>query len=182
MTDDGTTSEKKKSETTSDSHKSELTSTQFSQLVRDHQNAYIRVADNKASILLSGLIAYLGLSLSAIGANVGSEGSIFLIIAAGSILSSLVAIYFAASAVYPNTPTTPQGLIMWESIIEKGEQGYRESIQGNSSEELLEELIDENYQLAKVNDTKYRQVRCALLATIPTVASGILAMMFLVIS
>lgn len=181
MTEETTTTDERESTDKSDSKKIELTSTQFSQLVRDHQNGYIRVADNKASILLSGLVAYLGLTLSAIGANFGSEGIIFLVIAGGSILSALVAIYFAASAVYPNTPTTTQGLMMWESILEKSEEGYREAIQEKSSEELLDELIDENYQLASVNDTKYEQVRCALLATFPTVSLGILAMIILVI-
>lgn len=159
--------------------KPELTATQFSQLVRDHQNAYIRVADNKASILLSGLIAYLGLSLSVIGASLETEGDLFIGSASLSVLSALIAIYFAASAVYPNTPETPQGLIMWESIIQKGEQGYRETIQAKSSEELLNELIDENYQLAVVNNTKYQQVRLALLATIPTIGFGITTMMLL---
>lgn len=179
MADESTEKVGEKATSLDESDNVELTSAQFSKLVRDHQNAYIRVADHKASILLSGLVAYLGLSLSAIGASFGSEGTPFLAIAGVSILSALVAIYFAMSAVYPNTPPTPQGLIMWESIVEKGEQGYRETIQAKSSEELVNELIDENYQLATVNKTKYQQVRLALLATIPTVGFGVLAMVLL---
>lgn len=178
MTDEDTKGAK---EETTDQHKTELTAVQFSQLVRDHQNEYIRVADNKASILLSGLVAYLGLSLNAIGSNLGEEGAFFLWIAGGSVLSALVAIYFAASAVYPNTPQTPQGLVMWESIVEKSEQGYRETIHTKDPDQLLDELIDENYQLATVNDTKYKQVRRALQATIPTVGFGILAMVLLAV-
>ncbi|GGN17940.1 Pycsar system effector family protein [Halarchaeum nitratireducens] len=159
---------------------SDLTAAEFSQLVRDHQNTYIRVADQKASILLSGLVAYLGLSLSVIGTNMGQKGILFLIFAGGSVLSALVAIYFAASAVYPNTPSTPQGLVMWESIVEKGEERYRDTIRSKTSEELLDELIDENYQLAAVNNTKYQQVRLALLSTIPTVICGIITMLLLI--
>ena len=180
MTNKKTTNTEKETTDQHASNEADLTTEQFSQLVRDHQNAYIRVADNKASILLSGLIAYLGLSLSVIGRNFASEGLVFLAIASASVVSALVGIYFAASAVYPNTPETPQGLIMWESILKKGESGYRKTIREKSSEELLDELIDENYQLAQVNDTKYKQVRKALLATFPTVAFGILTIVLLV--
>lgn len=157
----------------------ELTAAEFSELVRVHQNSYIRVADNKASILLSGLIAYLGLSLSVIASNIESEGTIFIVAAGFSVLSALFSIYYAASAVYPNTPETPQGLIMWESIVEKSEEEYRETIRSKTSEELLEEIIDENYQLARVNDKKYEYVRRALLTAIPTVGFGLLALMLL---
>ena len=160
----------------------ELTAATFSQLVRDHQNAYIRVADNKASILLSGLVAYLGISLGVIGTNLRTEGTLFLIVAAASVLSTIIAIYYAASAVYPNTPPTPQGLFMWESIVEESEKEYRKTIRLKSSDELLKELIDENYQLAKVNDAKYQQIQRALQATIPTVTFGILMMILLVSS
>ncbi|WP_181691546.1 Pycsar system effector family protein [Natronomonas sp. LN261] len=184
MTDEET-ADAEKTTTGTDAHKgneADITAVQFSQLVRDHQNSYIRVADNKASILLSGLVAYLGLSLSVIGTNFGCEGVLFLGAAGVSVSSAVIGIYFAASAVYPSTPSTPQGLIMWESIVKKGEKGYRETIRSKSSDELLNELIDENYKLATVNNTKYQQVRRALQATIPTVGFGIIAMILLVIS
>lgn len=181
MSDETTT----ESPTLSDKNQSNaaeaFTATTFSQLVRDHQNAYIRVADNKASILLSGLIAYLGLSLSVIGANIGTEGAFFPVFASISVFSSIIGIYYAASAVYPDTPSTQQGLIMWESIIEKSEEEYRRAIRSQNSGELLDELIDENYQLAKVNDIKYQQVRRTLQATVPTIVFGILAMLSLVL-
>lgn len=182
MTDETTSEAGKETTDMPENNKAEFSAVEFSQLVRNHQNDYIRVADNKASILLSGLIAYFGLSLHVIGANLESEGRIFVVLASMSVFSALVGIYFAASAVYPNTPATPQGLIMWESVVKKGEQGYRETIRGKSSEELLDELIDENYQLAAVNHTKYQQVRRALQATIPTVGFGIMTMVLLAMS
>lgn len=181
MTDETTSNAETESTSIQESAPVELTASEFSELVRDHQNSYIRVADNKASILLSGLIAYLGLSLGVIASNFESEGTIFLLVAGLSVLSALISIYFAASAVYPNTPETPQGLIMWESILEKSEQDYRRTIHSKSSEDFLNELIDENYQLAAVNDEKYKYVRRALLATIPTISFGILAMMMLAV-
>lgn len=182
MSDEATTESSTVEDEQQNDATEEFTAITFSQLVRDHQNAYIRVADNKASILLSGLVAYLGLSLSVIGTNLRAEGMFFHIVAAISVMSAIVGIYYAASAVYPNTPSTPQGLIMWESIIEKSEERYRKTIKSKNSDELLDELIDENYQLAKVNSTKYQQVRHALQATIPTVVFGILAMVLLVSS
>lgn len=179
MSDESTNESSKTCDSQRKGTAEEPTAITFSKLVRNHQNAYIRVADNKASILLSGLVAYLGLSSSVIGANFRSEGWVFLIVGGISVLSAVVGIYYAAKAVYPNTPPTPQGLIMWESIVEKGEKGYREEIRSKSSDELLNELIDENYQLAKVNNSKYKLVRRALQATIPTVACGVIAMILL---
>lgn len=179
MTDERTSNAETQSTSKQESDTMDLTIAEFSELVRNHQNSYIRVADNKASILLSGLIAYVGLSLSVMASNLETEGTAFLLVAALSVLSALASIYFAASAVYPSTPETPQGLIMWESILENSEEEYRQIIRSKSSDQLLDELIDENYQLAAVNDEKYRYVRLALLSTIPTVGFGILAMVLL---
>jgi hypothetical protein len=156
-----------------------LSGVEFSKLVREHQNEYIRVADNKASILLSGLVAYLGLSLTAIGSNYSSEGDLFLLAGSLSVISAIFSIYYAASAVYPHTPETPQGLVMWESITSDTRESYRKTIRSKDSEDLFNELIDENYKLAQVNDRKYQRVRRALLSAVPTVGFGILAMVLL---
>jgi len=181
MTDESTESAEDHRTDNDEQKGTDLTITEFSKLVRDHQNAYIRVADSKSSILLSGLVAYFGLSLSVIGTNLGNGGVPFLIAVGISVFSALVGIYFAARAVYPSTPATTQGLVMWESIVEQSKDDYRKKMESKTSDELLEELIDENYQLAKVNDKKYRQVRLALLAAVPTVLFGIFAMLVLIV-
>jgi hypothetical protein len=163
-----------------DNSSGELSVKEFSQLVRDHQNIYINVADNKASILLSGLVAYFGLSLGVISSNFSTQGQPFIVFSALSMFSAVVGIYYAASAVYPSTPETPQGLIMWESITSNTNDNYRRMIKNKSSDELLNELIDENYKLAQVNNNKYYRVRRALQATAPAVAFGIGAIVLLV--
>lgn len=168
------------SEVCDDEAQEDLSAKEFSELVREHQNTYIKVADNKASILLSGLVAYFGLSLSVLGSNFLTQGQPFIIFASLSILSAIIGIYYAAFAVYPNTPETPQGLIMWESITSNSIEEYREIVKSKSSEELLSELIDENYELAGVNDRKYYKVRRAIQVTAFTIFFGVIAMVLLI--
>lgn len=158
----------------------DLSSKEFALIVRGHLNSYIKLADSKASILLSGLVAYLGLALGVIGANFNGSGLTFKISAVLTVFSGAIAAYYAASAVYPNTPETPQGLVLWESIVNNSIDEYRSKIKDKDSEELLDELIDENYKLAEVSDTKYDTVRKALWAVGATVLTGIATIVILV--
>jgi len=85
------------------------------------------------------------------------------------------AAFFAAKAVYPNTPETDQGLILWTSIVDKGRDKYLKEIQAKSDEELLEEVIDENHKLAEVTDGKYSDVRWTLRLTGVTIILSIIS-------
>lgn len=143
---------------------------EFALLVNEHINSYIRLADNKASILLSALVAYLGISLGVLGSLWSGGGTFFQISSSLTVLTALLAVYYSASAVYPKTPETPQGLILWDSIAKRTREEYLGEIKNRSDEQLLEELIDENYMLAKVSVEKYSQVRSALICTGVTVA------------
>lgn len=146
---------------------------EFAKLVHGHLNKYISLADNKASILLSALVAYLGISLSVIGSSWADLTGEFKILSGLTVITALAAVYFSAKAVYPNTPETPQGLILWDSITAKDREEYQSEIMEKPEKRLLEELIDENYKLAEVSVKKYTRVRRALLFTGATVALAI---------
>lgn len=90
-------------------------------------------------------------------------------------LLGLAGIGFAGLIVYPRTPETPQGLMLWDSIVEMNNQSYHDSVQELDDNEVLKELIDENYQLAKVASKKYRNLRYGLIAIGIMVALSILA-------
>lgn len=164
-----------------DDNDHKISRNQFALLVHDHINKYIKLADNKASILLSGLVAYLGISLSVIGSNWFKMGVPFKFWSFFTVSTAMIAVYYAASAVYPNTPETPQGLILWDSIVKRSQERYRDVMMNKPEEKLLEELIDENYKLAQVSVGKYVQVQNALVWTGLTVACALVTLLWFII-
>lgn len=150
-----------------------LSKAEFAKLTHGHLNDYIKLADRKASLLLSAHIAYLGLVTTVISSNFQSSPWIFKVSSSVTVLFAALATVFATKAVYPNTPETPQGLILWESIVQSTSDEFRDNIRGKDDDELLTELIDENYALAEVADGKYDDVRKALWCTGVTVISTI---------
>jgi len=155
---------------------------EFVLTVQEHLNQYIELADRKASILLSALIAYLGISFGVISSTWIGSGLIYKIASVVTVGTALFAVTFAAGAVYPNTPKTPQGLILWDSIADWTREQYMDEIFSKSEEDLLEELIDENYQLAEVNVKKYSRVKYAILCTGITVFFGLLTISVFIIN
>lgn len=147
----------------------------FSLMVHDHLNEYISLADKKASVLLSAQLAFIGLSANVLNNIWGEAGSPFKILSLLAILFVAGAAFFAAKAVYPNTPETAQGLVLWASIVKKGEGNYLREVKEKSDEELLEEVIEENYKLAEVADRKYNDVRWTLWFTAATIVITIVS-------
>ncbi|MDT3437954.1 Pycsar system effector family protein [Haloarcula sp. 1CSR25-25] len=148
---------------------------QFVEKTHEHLNEYINLADRKASVLLTALLAYLALYAN-VAAPVWSTSSIcFKLLTALVGVAGLFGIGFAGWTVYPRTPETPQGLMLWDSITDMSNDSYRESLQDLDANGVVEELIDENYQLAKVASKKYQYLRFALIATGVMVILSILA-------
>ncbi len=153
----------------------EIAHEEFVMLTHDHLNKYIKLANQKASILLTAQLAFLGLvggSLTKIWQQT-SQGTKFIIIL--TVISTVLATFFAARTIYPNTPKTKQGLILWDSIVDKGKNRYREAVEESSREDLHKELLDENFQLSKVAKSKYTQLRRSILATGGMVIGAILS-------
>lgn len=156
-----------------------IESAEFAQLVYNHQNKYIDLADRKASLLLSAHIAYLGLFANMMSRVWETTTVIVKVSSVVTSVSIILVIVCATKAVYPNTPETPQGLILWESITDNSIEEYREKVMDRSNEELEEELVDESYKLAEVASSKYPSVRNAMRFTgivfFLSIATGILA-------
>lgn len=142
-----------------------LRHTEFAKIVREHHNEYIKLADKKASVLLSAQLTYLALFANLVGNSWSSGAGVFKLMSGLTIGLIIIAIFFATRAVYPNEPETDQGLILWKSIISRPSTEYQESVRNKTQQELFNELVDENYQLAQVTDEKYSNIRKTMWVT-----------------
>lgn len=141
----------------------EISLHEFIRISYEHQNTYIKLADQKASLILTAHVAYLGLFLNFAG-NLWPKASVCLkILIIYTLIAIVGVVAFAARAVYPSTPETPTGLILWESIVNQSMEEYRyEILSHRSRDELLVELTDETYQLAQAADNKYINIRYSM--------------------
>lgn len=162
------------SEKDESSHSDGILHSEFANIVREHHNEYIKLADSKASVLLSAQIAYLAIFGNLVGNSWGSESVIFKFMSILTIVFVVIAIVFATRAVYPNEPETDLGLIHWKSIISRSSDEYRDDVRNTTQEEFVDELVDESYQLAKVTDEKYRNIRKTMWATGVVVVSTLI--------
>lgn len=143
----------------------DIQNTEFVRLTQDHLNHYIAAADKKASILLTGHLAFIGLFGNAIKGSFQSPSALFLAITGVAVAGGLLAALLALLVILPRTPETPTGYILWSSILEMSEEDYREEMLALEPNVAFEELADENYALAKVADKKYSYLRRSLLTT-----------------
>ena len=149
--------------------------TEFVERTQDHLNHYIAAADTKASILLTGHLAFLGLYGNAVRSEFVDPTALFLIFAGLTVGFVLIASSFSLSVIYPRTPETPTGYILWSSILEMGEEKYREEMQNLDPDTAFQELADENYALSIVADKKYASLRRSLIATFIMVGFALLS-------
>lgn len=154
--------------------KGNLDNKEFSRLTQNHLNGYIKLANQKASILLTAQLAFLGIFISTLRRPGIGDDKTLLWMTILTILSALTAALFAARTIYPNTPETNRGLLLWYSIKQKGLSQYKSEINDADSEVLLDELIEENFQLAKVADEKYKNLRYSIQSTGVMVFSSLL--------
>lgn len=133
--------------------------------VNEHQNRYIELADNKASILLTAQLAFLGLFANAL-LNLPIESQVVFWSSVVSAGLNVVAIFLSVWVVYPRTPRPETGVIFWENITEFGSvDAYRNEVEGLDDEDARRLLIEENYNLASVASSKYRFLRYSLIVT-----------------
>lgn len=155
-------------------NKDGISHTEFAKITRQHLNEYIKLADQKSSILLSAQIAYIGLTGNFIQSSWRTSPDIHHVLSIVTLLSAIGAGLFAGRVVYPKTPKTKQGLILWESIAERTGPEFRSEILAKSQGELRNELIDENHKLAKVSTEKYDNLRWSLRMTAITVLISVI--------
>ena len=143
---------------------------------QDHLNKYISAADNKASILLTALFAFLGFSATLINDILNGTSSLFNLFASLGAISGLIAAFFAGLVVYPRTPKPENGFIYWENILEHGERDdFVDAVEKLDGDSALTELSKENYDLAKVAHQKYCYLRWSLRVTLLMALFAVLA-------
>lgn len=132
----------------------------------DHLNTYIKLADQKASILLTGQLAFLGLAATVIVDILSETTTEFHLLAGLGAACGLGGMLFAGSVIFPRTPKANEGYIFWEHILEHdSREEFQDRFSELSGSETLDELVKENYALAKVAHRKYRHLRISLAAT-----------------
>jgi|GEM_PF-5411435 len=152
-----------------------ISTKEFTQLSYEHLNRYIKLANQKASILLTAQLAYIAIFANTLSQVQISQDITVQVLGIGTVVIAAGAAYFAARTVYPDTPDKEDGgLMLWGSILEYERDGYKQRIIGDDSGDLLSELLDENYQLAKVAHKKYDRLRNSLLLTGAMVFSSII--------
>lgn len=133
-------------------------------LTYNHLNTYIKSADQKASILATGILAFLGLYSNALNPLWQSNSSHAKVFALFTALTGILALVFAGLVIYPRTPPTDKGFFLWKSILNRDSVSeYRTDLSELDDEGAYEELIDEVYQLAKVSDRKFQNLQLALI-------------------
>jgi hypothetical protein len=143
--------------------------TDFSTQTLSHLNAYIKFADQKASILLTGQLAFLGLFVNFLNQIWPGPSIEFQILSAVTIGATLVAGVFAGWVIYPQTDPSGENLLFWENIKTKSLDDYESKIKDLDEGSALDELIEENHLLAEVVSNKYRRLKISLISTAGTV-------------
>jgi len=127
-----------------------------------HLNASIKLADQKASVLLSGQLAFIGLYLNFFGSSIQGNNALLTSSSLVGILS-LAAVGCAISVITPRTVDTDEGLFLWESILQRETwREYETDIAEKNTGELRSEVLRQNYHLAQVATRKYRALKFAL--------------------
>jgi hypothetical protein len=153
-----------------------MTTQEFVYNTKEHLNKYIKQADQKASILLTAQLAFLGLFANALN-TLSIPNQVWVqnfAYASGAV--GLIAVFLAGWTVYPRTPEQETGFILWDNIREYGsESDFRSAIYELDDDDIVDEVIDENYKLAKVAKDKYFFLKVSLIATAAMVVFAVVA-------
>lgn len=146
---------------------SDFTPKQLAERTQDHLNEYIIAADRKASILITGQFAFLGLAATALSNLNQTPRGWFRWFSIGMAVAGVIGVFLAIIVIYPRTPSPQQGFIYWGNITqyESGES-FHEAVASLDDEGAIETLNKENYSLAKVAGKKYEYLRWSLRATV----------------
>jgi hypothetical protein len=150
----------------------------FVYAVQSHLNTYIKVADQKASILLTAQLAFLGLFSNALRTLFSDTGLLFHSLATLTAVAALAGIFLAGWVVYPRTqpPDVDEGFFFWNDILDySSATSYGDALAELEDDRIHDELTSENYTLAEIAQEKYYYLRCSLRATAAMVVFASLA-------
>lgn len=94
----------------------DFSTAQLAERTHDHLNTYITVADQKASILLTGQFAFLGLAATASSDILKGTDWVFDLLAGMTAVLGVVAMVFSIAVIYPRTPSSGESVIYWGDI------------------------------------------------------------------
>ncbi|WP_424017343.1 Pycsar system effector family protein [Halorientalis pallida] len=155
---------------------SDFTSSELAEGTQDHLNEYIIAADRKASILITGQFAFLGLTATALSNLSQVPTGWFRWFVIATAVFGVLAVLLAVVVIYPRTPSPSEGYIYWGNITQhSSDDDFHEAITSLDDDEAIEALNKENYSLAKVAEKKYTHLRWSLRATVAMVVFAVVA-------
>jgi hypothetical protein len=130
-----------------------------------HYNRYISQADQKASILISGHLAFVGLLLNSPLFEPQAYCSYLPIFISGA------TIFAATYVIFPrirdeNRESPELGNLSWVGAANKSREEYVNNILSTEREASVKSLVKSNLALAKVLDKKYRWLRISMIGSL----------------
>lgn len=150
--------------------------TDFSKQTLSNLNEEIKFADRKASALLTGQLAFLGLLVNVLNGNWAEASIAFKLLSAGTALTTFLGAVFAGWVIYPQTESSGDALLFWGDISTKSLDNYKSKINKINKDKILKELIKENYLLAEIVSNKYDRLKCSLKLTAVSIVLAALSM------
>lgn len=155
---------------------SDFNSEQLAERTQDHLNEYIIAADRKASILVTGQFAFLGLAANALPDFSHSPPRLFRWSVIATAFFGILAVLLAVIVIYPRTPSPEEGYIYWGNITKhKSCTAFHEAVESLNDSEAFETLNKDNYSLARVAEKKYEYLRWSLRSTVAMVLFAVAA-------
>lgn len=152
---------------------SDFSSEQLAEGTQDHLNEYIIAADRKASILITGQFAFLGLAATALSNLTQIPTGWFRWFVIATSVLGVLAVLLAIVVIYPRTPSPSEGFIYWGNITQyASDDDFHEAVTSLDDDDAIKALNKQNYSLAEVANKKYTYLRWSLRATVAMVLSA----------
>lgn len=153
------------------------------EITHNHLNTYIKLADQKASILLSGQIAIIVLVLSQLRNIRTSLSDLTLILISLSILAALVSIAFSIATIAPREESDQsKGFIYWEEIrIYDNSTEFADAVKCLDDSAIIEEMSTDVYNLSEITSKKYGHLNKSIYFSIIFLIIGIVSLMILAV-
>lgn len=143
-----------------------MDSDELARIIHDHHNSYITNVDSRASILITGQLAFLGLFANAIGPAFRSDLNVLVLLGL-TVFFGLIAILFAGYVIYPKPIKPEESYIFWENILGSwnGPQAYSEDLLNLNPDEASGVLCEDIYQLSFIAHNRFKYLRYSLICT-----------------
>lgn len=140
-----------------------------------HLSDLIKFADQKALFLLAVLSFILGQLMNRLmqpSFKPESFGTIEMIIAGLCLITGLLAVTFAGKVVYPrlNRHDVQKGFLYWANVLQYPSfDDFKQGFTQFSAEDVLHNFMEQIYFVSRINEKKYRDLKCSFIATILSV-------------